>query len=40
MLAEDSIVVAPSKWFRCRTDPIDLLPASWKKSESEWVNDD
>jgi hypothetical protein len=40
MLAEDSTVVAPSKWFRYRTDPIDLLPASWKKSESEWMNDE
>jgi hypothetical protein len=40
MLAEDSTVVAPSKWFRYRTDPINLLPESWKKSESEWINDD
>jgi hypothetical protein len=40
MLAEESTVVAPSKWFKCRTDPKDLLPASWKISESEWINGD
>jgi glycosyltransferase involved in cell wall biosynthesis len=27
---KDSLVVAPSKWFRGMEDPIDLIPANWE----------
>lgn len=30
-------VYAPSKWFEHRTDPTDLIPASWKRLDSHWV---
>jgi hypothetical protein len=30
-------IYAPSKWFEHRTDPTDLIPASWKRVDSQWV---
>jgi hypothetical protein len=30
------IVVAPSKWFRNREDPADLLPPEWRLADSHW----
>jgi hypothetical protein len=29
-------VIAPSKWFRENEDPVDLIPASWRREESIW----
>ena len=26
----DSLVIAPSKWFKGMEDPIDLIPADWE----------
>lgn len=34
----DSIVFAPSKWFRNKQDPIDLLPPHWKIINSSWID--
>jgi hypothetical protein len=33
----DRLVIAPSKWFRGRIDPRDLLPNSWVRVESSWI---
>jgi hypothetical protein len=27
---KNSVVVAPSKWFRGMEDPIDLIPSIWE----------
>ena len=35
--APDSNVYAPAKWFQNRPDPTDLIPESWRKVESDWV---
>ncbi len=29
-------VIAPSKWFKENEDPMDLIPASWKREKSLW----
>ena len=34
----DSIVFAPSKWFRKKQDPFDLLPPHWKIIDSTWID--
>jgi hypothetical protein len=31
-------IVAPSSWFRGREDPLDLIPATWMRAKSEWLN--
>jgi hypothetical protein len=36
MLGDDPRVVAPSKWFRKGSDPLDLLPPEWNRVESRW----
>lgn len=35
-LSEARIVIRPEKWFRGRTDPVDLLPAEWLSIPSQW----
>lgn len=32
-----SVVIAPSKWFRNKTDPSNLYPPHWHTVESAWV---
>ena len=35
---QHSTVIAPEKWFKDRPDPLDLLPESWIKARSLWLN--
>lgn len=32
----ESLVIAPSKWFRGRPDPYKLIPEDWLREESKW----
>lgn len=34
--AKNTIIYAPSKWFKGMNDPIDLIPPNWKIIESSW----
>jgi len=34
--SDDKLVIAPTKWFRGRIDPRDLIPPSWERVESTW----
>lgn len=34
--SQDKVVYAPSKWFRGRSDPADLVPPAWNLVESKW----
>ena len=34
----DSIIFAPSKWFRGKQDPAYLLPPHWKIIDSKWID--
>ena len=34
--SDDKLVVAPTKWFRGRVDPLDLIPPNWERVESTW----
>lgn len=34
--SSDPYVIAPTKWFRGLTDPLDLIPPYWHKSASYW----
>ena len=36
-LSGSECVVAPSKWFRALSDPIDLIPPKWTTCESKWL---
>lgn len=36
MLNPGAPVVAPSKWFRGKADPVGLIPESWIRVESQW----
>ena len=31
-----SQIVAPSKWFKGKEDPVDLIPAQWKRVDSNF----
>ena len=33
----DTTVFAPSKWYELRNDPIDLIPDSWNRITSDWM---
>jgi len=33
----ETVVYAPTKWFEHRSDPIDLIPPSWKRVQSFWM---
>jgi hypothetical protein len=33
----DTLVFAPSKWYELRNDPIDLIPDSWIRITSDWM---
>ena len=34
--ADDSLVLAPNKWFKNASDPLDLLPPTWNLIETGW----
>ena len=36
ILNPESIVVAPTKWFKAMEDPEDLIPGNWLREESVW----
>jgi len=36
LAADDSLVLAPNKWFKNASDPIDLLPPKWNLIETGW----
>ena len=38
LAANDSLVLAPNKWFKNASDPIDLLPLNWNLIETGWSN--
>ena len=38
LAANDSLVLAPNKWFKNASDPIDLLPPNWNLIETGWSN--
>ena len=38
LAADDSLVLAPKKWFKNASDPIDLLPPNWNLIETGWSN--
>ena len=38
LAAKDSLVLAPNKWFKNASDPIDLLPPNWNLIETGWSN--
>lgn len=38
MSNSDSVVYAPSKWFRSREDPESLIPEHWIRIPSHWEN--
>lgn len=33
-----AMVVAPDQWFRALTDPADLIPETWFRVESQWLD--
>jgi hypothetical protein len=35
---QQSTVITPEKWFKGRSDPLDLIPQSWIKVRSLWLN--
>jgi len=37
LLSKHQNVVAPSKWFRSRQDPLELIPPTWSRQESVWL---
>lgn len=38
-LSEDpDIIIAPSKWFKDKADPEDLIPSNWHREVSQWAN--
>jgi hypothetical protein len=38
-LSQDSeTIIAPSKWFKEKEDPEDLIPQNWHREDSQWVN--
>jgi len=38
-LSQDSeIIIAPSKWFKEKDDPEDLIPSNWQREVSQWAN--
>ncbi len=37
LLSKHQNVIAPSKWFRSREDPLDLIPPNWSRQESVWL---
>ena len=37
-LGKESKVIAPSKWFKAHPDPEGLLPETWMKAESRWID--
>jgi hypothetical protein len=37
LLSTHQNVIAPSKWFRSREDPVDLIPPNWSRQESVWL---
>lgn len=30
-------VIAPSKWYKSQSDPLDLIPSNWARIESSWM---
>lgn len=30
-------VIAPSKWYKFQSDPVDLIPSNWARIESSWM---
>ena len=38
-LSQDSeIIIAPTKWFKEKDDPEDLIPSNWQREVSQWAN--
>jgi len=37
LLSTHQNVLAPSKWFQSRTDPLQLIPPNWSRQESVWL---
>jgi hypothetical protein len=37
-ISEATTVVSPSKWFRNHNDPEKLIPDTWLRAESKWLN--
>ena len=37
-LSEDAKICAPKKWFRNLEDPFEILPKSWIRVESKWLD--
>ena len=35
---ERGLVIAPSKWFKMREDPVDLIPGNWIREEAIWID--
>jgi hypothetical protein len=35
---DDSIIIAPSKWFKNKQDPSYLLPPHWNIIDSKWID--
>jgi len=39
MLAKNPIeIIAPTKWFKGQTDPVDLIPLNWTRVKSSWIS--
>ena len=38
LASDDSLVLAPEKWFKNAPDPIDLFPPNWNLIETGWSN--
>ena len=38
LAANNSLVLAPNKWFKTASDPIDLLPPNWNLIKTGWSN--
>jgi hypothetical protein len=36
LLSAHKNVIAPSKWFQAKEDPLDLIPPTWTQLESTW----
>lgn len=36
-LSKDAKIVAPNKWFKKSDDPDSLIPSSWLRAESSWI---
>jgi hypothetical protein len=37
LLSKHQNVIAPSKWFQSRQDPLELIPPNWSRQESVWL---